>query len=68
MPIEPKLGDFKVTDDKISGTLTIEWYHMYLQLANHKKQLISEELTKVLTALGKANTSSKITFEGTLKK
>ncbi|WP_455107280.1 hypothetical protein [Porphyromonas sp.] len=68
MPIEPELDKFKVTGDKISGILTIEWYHMYLQLANHKKQLITEEQTKVLTALGKANTSSKITFEGTLKK
>ena len=68
MPIEPKLGDFKVTDDKITGTLTIGRYDMFLLLANLKKQLISEELTKVLTALGKANTSSTITFEGTLKK
>lgn len=68
MPIEPKLGDFKVTDDKITGTLTLGRYDMFLLLANLKNQLISEELTKVLTALGKANTSSTITFEGTLKK
>ena len=68
MPIEPKLGDFKVTDDKITGTLTIGRYDMFLLLANLKKQLISEELTKVLTALGKAKTESTITFEGTLKK
>ena len=68
MPIEPKLGDFKVTDDKITGTLTIGRYDMFLLLANLKKQLISEEQTKVLTALGKAKTESTITFEGTLKK
>ena len=68
MPIEPKLGDFKVTDDKITGTLTIGRYDMFLLLANLKKQLISEEQTKVLTALGAAKTESTITFEGTLKK
>ena len=68
MPIEPKLGEFKVTGDKITGTLTLERYDMFLLLANLKKQLISEDLTKVLTALGKAKTSSTITFEGTLKK
>ena len=68
MPVEPKLGKFEVTGDKISGTLTMERYDMYLLLVNLKKQMISEELTKVLTALGKANTSSTITFEGTLKK
>ena len=68
MPIEPELGKFEVTGDKISGTLTLGRYDMFLLLANLKNQLISEELTKVLTALGKANTSSTITFEGTLKK
>ncbi|WP_455519965.1 hypothetical protein [Porphyromonas sp.] len=68
MPIEPELGKFEVTGDKISGTLKLEKYNMFLLLANLKNQLISEELTKVLTALGKANTSSTITFEGTLKK
>lgn len=68
MPREPKLGDFKVTDDKITGTLTIGRYDMFLLLANLKKQLISEELTKVLTALGAANKESTIKFEGTLKK
>ena len=68
MPIEPELGKFEVTGDKISGTLTLERYDMFLPLANLKKQLISEEVTKVLTALGKAKTTSTITFEGTLKK
>ena len=68
MPIEPELGKFEVTGDKISGTLTLGRYDMFLLLANLKKQLISEELTKVLTALGKAKTESTITFEGTLKK
>lgn len=68
MPIEPELGKFEVTGDKISGTLTLGRYDMFLPLANLKKQLISEEVTKVLTALGKAKTESTITFEGTLKK
>ena len=68
MPIEPKLGDFKVTDDKITGTLTIGRYDMFLLLQRMKNKAISEELTKVLTALGAAKTESTITFEGTLKK
>ena len=68
MPIEPELGKFEVTGDKISGTLTLGRYDMFLLLANLKKQLISEEQTKVLTALGAAKTESTITFEGTLKK
>ena len=68
MPIEPKLGDFKVTGDKITGTLTIGRYDMFLLLQRMKNKAISEELTKVLTALGAAKTESTITFEGTLKK
>ena len=68
MIFEPELGKFKVTGDKISGTLTIKWYHMYLRFANFNKRMISEELTKVLTALGAANKESTIKFEGTLKK
>ena len=68
MPIEPKLGDFKVTDDKITGTLTIGRYDMFLLLQRMKNKAITEEQAVVLTALGKATTSSTITFEGTLKK
>ena len=68
MPIEPKLGDFKVTGDKITGTLTIGRYDMFLLLQRMKNKSITEELTKVLTALGTAKTESTITFEGTLKK
>lgn len=68
MPIEPKLGDFKVTGDKITGTLTIGRYDMFLLLQRMKNKAITGEQAVVLTALGKAKTESTITFEGTLKK
>ena len=68
MPIEPKLGDFKISGDKITGTLTFGRYDMFLLLVRLQKRTISEELTKVLTALGAAKTESTVTFEGTLKK
>ena len=68
MPIEPKLGDFKVTGDKITGTLTIGRYDMFLLLQRMKNKAITGEQAVVLTALGKAKTESTITFVGTLKK
>lgn len=69
MIFSPKVGTYEVKEGKISGSLNIFMYPIYI--SSYKTRYgkpLGEELTKVLTALGAANKESTITFEGTLKK
>ena len=69
MPFAPKVGTYEVKEGKISGSLNISMYQIYISSYQTRYgKPLGEELTKVLTALGKAKTESTITFEGTLKK
>ena len=69
MPFAPKVGSFSVKDGKLSGQLDLSMYIMYLNSYKTRYgKSPSEEITKILTALNKAETKSTIAFEGTVTK
>ena len=69
MPFAPKVGSFSIKDGKLSGQLKISMYIMYLNSYKTRYgKSPSEEITKILTALNKAETESTIAFEGTVTK
>ena len=69
MPFAPKVGSFTVKDGKLSGQLKISLYIMYLNSYKTRYgKSPSDEITKTLTALNKAETESTIAFEGTVTK
>lgn len=69
MPFAPKVGSFSVKDGKLSGQLNLSMYIMYLKSYETRYgKSPSEEITKILTALNKAETESTIVFEGTVTK
>ena len=69
MPFAPQVGSFSVKDGKLSGQLDLSMYIMYLNSYKTRYgKSPSEEITKVLTALNKAETKSTIAFEGTVTK
>ena len=69
MPFAPKVGSFSVKDGKLSGQLKISMYIMYLNSYKTRYgKSPSDEITKTLTALNKAETESTIVFEGTVTK
>lgn len=69
MPFAPKVGSFSVKDGKLSGQLKISMYIMYLNSYKTRYgKSPSDEITKTLTALNKAETESTIAFEGTVTK
>lgn len=69
MPYAPQVGTYEVKEGKISGSLKIFMYPIYISSYQTRYgKPLGEELTKVLTALGAAKTESTVTFEGTLKK
>lgn len=69
MPFAPKVGSFSIKDGKLSGQLDLSMYIMYLNSYKTRYgKSPSEEITKILTALNKAETKSTITFEGTVTK
>ena len=69
MPFAPKVGSFSIKDGKLSGQLNLSMYIMYLNSYKTRYgKSPSEEITKILTALNKAETKSTIAFEGTVTK
>lgn len=69
MPFAPQVGSFSVKDGKLSGQLDLSMYIMYLKSYETRYgKSPSEEITKTLTALNKADTKSTIVFEGTVTK
>ena len=69
MPFAPQVGSFSVKDGKLSGQLNLSMYIMYLNSYKTRYgKSPSEEITKILTALNKAETKSTIAFEGTVTK
>lgn len=69
MPFAPQVGSFSVKDGKLTGQLDLSMYIMYLKSYETRYgKSPSEEITKILTALNKAETKSTITFEGTVTK
>ena len=69
MPFAPKVGSFSIKDGKLSGQLDLSMYIMYLNSYKTRYgKSPSEEITKILTALNKADTESTIAFEGTVTK
>ena len=69
MPFAPKVGSFSVKDGKLSGQLDLSMYIMYLNSYKTRYgKSPSDEITKILTALNKAETKSTIAFEGTVTK
>ena len=69
MPFAPKVGSFSIKDGKLSGQLDLSMYIMYLNSYKTRYgKSPSEEITKILTALNKAETKSTIAFEGTVTK
>ena len=69
MPFAPKVGSFTVKDGKLSGQLDLSMYIMYLNSYKTRYgKSPSDEITKILTALNKAETKSTIAFEGTVTK
>ena len=69
MPFAPKVGSFSVKDGKLSGQLDLSTYIMYLNSYKTRYgKSPSEEITKILTALNKAETKSTVAFEGTVTK
>ena len=69
MPFAPKIGSFSIKDGKLSGQLKISMYIMYLNSYKTRYgKSPSDEITKILTALNKAETESTIVFEGTVTK
>ena len=64
MPFAPKVGSFSVKDGKLSGQLDLSMYIMYLNSYKTRYgKSPSDEITKILTALNKADTKSTIAFE-----
>ena len=69
MPFAPKVGSFSIKDGKLSGQLDFSMYIMYLNSYKTRYgKSPSDEITKILTALNKADTKSTIAFEGTVTK
>ena len=69
MPFAPKVGSFSIKDGKLSGQLDFSMYIMYLNSYKTRYgKSPSDEITKILTALNKADTKSTIVFEGTVTK
>ena len=69
MPFAPKVGSFSIKDGKLSGQLDLSMYIWYLNSYKTRYgKSPSEEITKILTALNKAETKSTIAFEGTVTK
>ena len=69
MPFAPQVGSFSVKDGKLSGQLNLSMYIMYLNSYKTRYgKSPSDEITKILTALNKADTKSTIAFEGTVTK
>ena len=69
MPFAPQVGSFSVKDGKLSGQLDFSMYIMYLNSYKTRYgKSPSDEITKILTALNKADTKSTIVFEGTVTK
>ena len=69
MPFAPQVGSFSVKDGKLSGQLNLSMYIMYLNSYKTRYgKSPSDEITKILTALNKAETESTIVFEGTVTK
>lgn len=69
MPFAPQVGSFSVKDGKLSGQLDLSMYIMYLNSYKTRYgKSPSDEITKILTALNKAETKSTIAFEGTVTK
>ena len=69
MPFAPQVGSFSVKDGKLSGQLDLSMYIMYLNSYKTRYgKSPSDEITKILTALNKADTKSTIAFEGTVTK
>jgi len=69
MPFAPKVGSFSIKDGKLSGQLDLSMYIMYLNSYKTRYgKSPSDEITKILTALNKADTKSTIAFEGTVTK
>ena len=69
MPFAPQVGSFSVKDGKLSGQLNLSMYIMYLNSYKTRYgKSPSDEITKILTALNKAETKSTIAFEGTVTK
>lgn len=69
MPFAPKVGSFSIKDGKLSGQLDFSMYIMYLNSYKTRYgKSPSDEITKILTALNKAETKSTIAFEGTVTK
>lgn len=69
MPFAPKVGSFSIKDGKLSGQLDLSMYIMYLNSYKTRYgKSPSDEITKILTALNKAETKSTIAFEGTVTK
>ncbi|MBS5871746.1 MAG: hypothetical protein KIC57_05350 [Porphyromonas sp.] len=69
MPFAPKVGSFSIKNGKLSGQLDLSMYIMYLNSYKTRYgKSPSEEITKILTALNKAETKSTIAFEGTVTK
>ena len=69
MPFVPQVGSFSVKDGKLSGQLDLSMYIMYLNSYKTRYgKSPSDEITKILTALNKADTKSTIAFEGTVTK
>lgn len=64
MPFAPKVGSFSIKDGKLSGQLDFSMYIMYLNSYKTRYgKSPSDEITKILTALNKAETKSTIAFE-----
>ena len=69
MPFAPQVGSFSIKDGKLSGQLDLSMYIMYLNSYKTRYgKSPSDEITKILTALNKAETESTIVFEGTVTK
>lgn len=69
MPFAPQVGSISVKDGKLSGQLDLSMYIMYLNSYKTRYgKSPSDEITKILTALNKADTKSTIAFEGTVTK
>ena len=69
MPFAPQVGSFSVKDGKLSGQLDLSMYIMYLNSYKTRYgKSPNEEITKILTALNKAETKSTIAFEGNVTK
>ena len=69
MPFAPQVGSFSVKDGKLSGQLNLSMYIMYLNSYKTRYgKSPSDEITKILTALNKAETKSTIAFKGIVRK